>query len=862
MIEGVKVGAERKRGIPSERASRLKEELLRSPYRLDIERARHYTDVWRRMGLYGEKQPCMRAAVALEETLRHMPISIQDEERLVGSKGSTILAEQLGVERGTLNGAIKMLFSPFAEKRIALPIGGLSEQRMQEVFNSVNREKRRELLRKILPYWEGRSFHDRKIMALAREGLYKGPALFGPISLYRLVRGLGGLRNAVDVLSKNVGSKVGQMNWRYLLMAPRALRLAYEMMPDLQYLLIDLQGHIVPGYHRVLEVGFEGIARMAESKAEELKASGKSVKELKRQLDFLQSVQVAAKAVCQFSYRYADLAEEMAKKAEGRRREELLAISERCRWVPARPPRTFWEALQSIWMTLVVLVISYGFDNVFTSGRVDQYLWPYYKADIEAGRITREEALEAIEEFLVKIAGNLVFGPNNITIGGLDREGKDATNEVSYLFLEALENIRGLGDGLAVRISDRTPHDFLIRAIKTHEITGGVAFYNDDIIIRDLLEEGYSLEDARDYSIVGCVEPAGTGFDNSYTAGNAINFVCCLEMALNRGKRLFVGARRVGARTKDPRRFRSFDEVKEAFERQVSHSVSTLVRMAEIKDRLFMQFPTPLLSATIEGCLESGLDLTWGGARYNNAHVNAQGLATVANSLAAIRWAVFEERIVSMPELIKALRRNFKGYEHLRQVLLRKAPKFGNDDDRVDGIAAWACEMFVNEVRKHKCWRGGRYRPSMFSSGTQDMEGSICGATPDGRLAGDPVSNGISPTNGTEWTGMTAVLHSVARAGSTFMSDGTALNINISPSTLANDENVEKMAALLEAYFVMGGRHVQFNPVDAETLRDAQNHPEKYPDLTVKVSGYSARFIDLSRSLQDDIIARTEFWEV
>jgi len=847
------------RGVPSQRTRRMKERFLSSPFALDIERARCYTRVWKRMGGSGDKEPCMRAALALQETLHKMTVHINDDEQFVGMKAAGLLAEPIGIERGSFNGAIALFLGRFADQNMALPVGGISPERSGEVIGSITPQMRRELKKEILPFWRGKTAHERKIRELTLEGLYRGQALIGPVSLMRMIKGLGGPRNAIRVMSKNVGGDISPMSWRSLTMAPRAIRLAYEVLPDLTYLLLDMQGHIVPGYRRVLEHGFIGIAEWAGRRLQGLE---KRDGDYKRREDFLRSVQVAAKAVCDFSERYADLAGEMAAETEGERKAELLAIAERCRRVPAQSPRTFMEAMQSVWMTQAVLAVSYGLDNVFTAGRMDQYLYPYYLADIEAGRITREEAVEAVEELLIKVARNLIFGPNNITIGGLDRDGEDATNEMSYIFLEALENVRGMGDGLAVRISHAAPREFLLRACETHRITAGVAFYNDDIVIRDMVADAYDIEDARDYSIVGCVEPTSTGNDNSYTAGNGIFLVLALEMALGRGHRLMTGSRRVGARTRDPRRFRNFEDVKEAFERQVAHVVAKSVRMTEVKDKVFAGFPTPLLSSTVEGCLESGLDLTWGGARYNNGHVNAQALATVADSLAAVRWAVFEQGIVSMRELIKALRRDFTGYEPLQQALLRKAPKFGNDDPRVDDLAEWVSEIFTREVRKHPCWRGGKYRPSMFSSGTQDLEGGLCGATPDGRLAGDVVSNGISPTNGMEMTGATAVFHSVAAAGKTFMSDGSALNMNLSPAMLQSDENVEKLASLLEAYFVLGGRHVQFNPLDAETLRDAQAHPEKYPDLTVKVTGYSARFVDLSKTLQDDIIARTEFSDV
>jgi formate C-acetyltransferase len=334
-------------------------------------------------------------------------------------------------------------------------------------------------------------------------------------------------------------------------------------------------------------------------------------------------------------------------------------------------------------------------------------------------------------------------------------------------------------------------------------------------------------------------------------------------MALNRGRRVLGGNELVGVETPDPATFQTFEDVKRAFAEQLAYIVDRTVQAAELKDRAYAEaFPCLLLSSTIEGCLESGKDITRGGAKYNHGHVNAQALASVANSLAAIKWAVFEEKLVTMEELVQHLRSNFQGAETLRQKLLHKAPQYGNDDPRADEIAEWVAETFAREVRKHKSWRGGIYRPSLFSSGTQHIEGIFLGATPDGRRAGEVVSNGISPVNGTERKGPTAVFNSAARAGKALLSDGTALNMNLSPQMLRSEQNLNKLASLLEAYFALGGRQVQFNPWDAKTLKDAQAHPEKYPELTVKVTGYSAIFVDLGKPLQDDIIARTEFCEV
>jgi len=511
--------------------------------------------------------------------------------------------------------------------------------------------------------------------------------------------------------------------------------------------------------------------------------------------------------------------------------------------------------------------------GILSTGRVDRYLFPYYESDIKAGLITKEEALEAIEEYYVKLGTELIIlpevgkdtasemgvGSNTVTIGGLDREGNDATNEVSYLFLEAHDNMKALANNLSVRISSKTARDFLVRACRSYRQTSGLAFFNDEVIVGELVNDGFSSADAREYSIVGCVEPTSTGDCFACTAGNDISLAGVLEMALNEGRMLFSG-RRVGARTADPRDFETFEDVKGAFVQQLSFNVAKLVSAVELLDLAYMEeFPSPLLSSTLEGCLESGKDLTRGGARYNFGSITGRGLGTVTDSLAAIRWAVFERKLVTMDELMRLLMRNFRGDEALRQELLNHAPKYGNDASAADELAGWVTRVFCDEVRRHRCARGGFYRPGIFSYGVHVIDGLYLGATPDGRLAGGPVSNGISPVNGTERLGPTAVLHSAAKAAASPLSDGTALNLRLSPGLLKSEESVEKLAFLIDAFFALGGRHVQFNVVDTDTLKDAQIHPEKYPDLVVRVSGYCAYFVDLGRPVQDDIIARTDF---
>ncbi|MHB8896884.1 MAG: glycyl radical protein [Candidatus Geothermincolia bacterium] len=846
MAEGLASMIDTTRGTPSRRAGRLKDRLLSAPYEIDIERARSYTRIWKKAE---GTPPCTKAALALKAALAEMTIRIDDDEQLVGVKTQKPLAGVIPVERGDFNTVLD-----FELDRLT--------SRDDHRFH-IGEADRAELERVILPYWRGRTVRDRKADLWKQAGIYE-PMQLGPAAIWHIVRGAG-VKNTAKVFYLTIGRSIKSV--------PKLVKMQRELAalrPNLALTVFDVQGHFVPGYKRVLEMGFDGIAELASLELARLEPSDP---EFSGKKDFCEAVLIAADATSALSERYATLAEEMSRTAREPRAAELEEIAARCRRVPAKPPRTFVEALQSLWMTQVALSVSYGMAGVMSTGRTDQYLGPYYEADLEVGRVTREEALEALEEYMVKLATELIMlietgketasemgvGSNTITIGGRDADGKCAVNEVSWLILEAHDNVKALADNLSVRISEDTPDEFLERACRSYKYTSGVAIFNDEVITPELEADGFAPVDALDYSIVGCVEPTSTGNCFATTAGNDISLAGVLEMTLNSGRMLFAG-KRIGATTPDPRGFKSFGELQEAFVSQLSFNVARLAQAVELLDKAYAEsFPSPLVSATVEGCLESGKDVTRGGPLYSFGSITGRGLGTVANSLEAVRRAVFEERLLTMDELLKLLRTNFRGAENTRQVLLRKGRKYGNDDDSADELARWVTEVFCREVRKHKCARGNFYRPGMFSYGVHVIDGFYLGATPDGRLAGEPVSNGISPANGTETQGPTAVLRSAATAASPPLSNGSSLNMRLSPSLVATDEKVDKLAALVRGYFSLGGRHVQFNVVDTAVLKDAQQHPERHRDLVVRVSGYCAYFTDLGRSIQDDIIARTEF---
>ncbi len=826
----------------SSRIERMKDKLLSSPYEVCIERARLYTESYKETE---GQPPAIRAAKALAKTLAEMTIYIGEEELIVGNRTSKRLAGVIPVERGDINAVLKLEMDSMGKRKRPFLI---------------SEEDKRALREEILPYWKGRSIRDKKASLWAERGLMK--VKFGPLDLLksglrlgmrhslRIVRGYGGVHLRTLKLLEEIG----------------------RLCPNLAIDIFDVQGHLVLGHENVIRQGFNGIKEKVKEHLEKGERANPTPDD-KRKIDFLQAVIICCDAAIAFAQRFAQEATKLAEKeANAKRRDELLKIAGNCRWVPANPPRTFYEAMQCLWFTQVMAQISYGMAGTFALGRVDQYLYPFYKKDIGVGKITKEGVEELVEELDLKLTSNILLlpeagvetsstlgtSPQPITIGGQTKDGEDATNELSYIFLEASEKLTAVVNNLAIRIHSKTPEDFLVRACQVYRSTSGQAFYNDEVIIPALLGDGYSLEDARNYAIVGCVEPAGSGDTFACTGGNDLKLGGVLEMVLTNGGYRLMG--RQGLATGDAKKFTSFNEVMDAFRQQLEHNVKMAADAVNAKDAIYQaEFPTPFVSSTLTGCVESGKDATEGGARYNFGSITARGLGTTADSLAAIKKLVFEDEVLTMSELMELLGANFRGKENMRQMVINRAPKYGNDDNYVDLIAKQIVELFCREVSKHRSIRGGHFRPSFYSYGTHVLDGLFLGATPDGRKAGDAVSNGISPSNGREDEGPTAVLKSAAKLEHRLISNGDALNLRLLPSLVQDDDALRKVTSLVKTYFRLGGMHLQFNVVSSETLKDAQKHPENYRDLVVRVSGYSAFFTDLGRSIQDDIIARTEF---
>ncbi|HXK02795.1 MAG TPA: trans-4-hydroxy-L-proline dehydratase [Verrucomicrobiae bacterium] len=586
----------------------------------------------------------------------------------------------------------------------------------------------------------------------------------------------------------------------------------------------------------------------------------------------LRAMHVAAGAVMRFAERHADLAARMAA-AERRagRRAELERIAEVCRRVPARAPRNFHEALQAYWFVHLGVITELNTWDSFSPGRLDQHLAPFYNAGVADGSLTRDAARELLECFWVKF-NNQPAPPKvgvtaaesgtytdfcNINTGGLKPDGSDGTSEVTYLILDVIDEMRLLQPSSNLQLSRKNPDRFLKRGLEiVRKGWGQPSIFNADMVVEELLRQGKSLEDARCGGISGCVETGAFGRE-AYILTGYFNTAKVLEITLNNGFDPRT-KKRIGIETGDPRRFGSYHELFAAFRKQLQHFVEIKVRGNNVIERMYAeQMPAPFLSTLVEGCIANGRDYNAGGPRYNTTYIMGTAPGSVTDCLSAIRYHVFDKKTVAMGALLEALAQNFEGAEDLRLRLWNKTPKYGNDDEYADGILASVFDAFYDEINGRRNTKGGFYRVNYLSTTCHVYFGSVTGATPDGRKAWEPLSDGISPSQGADRRGPTAVIRSAARLDHA-RTGGTLLNQKFTPSLVAGEEGLDKLAQLVRSYFRLDGHHIQFNVVTAETLREAQREPEKHRDLIVRVAGYSDYFCDLTPALQNEIIARTE----
>ena len=586
----------------------------------------------------------------------------------------------------------------------------------------------------------------------------------------------------------------------------------------------------------------------------------------------LRAMRIALGGVIRYAERHAECAEALAAtEADPTRKRELERIAANCRWVPAHTPRDFWEALQAYWFIHLGVVTELNTWDSFCPGRLDQHLDPYYRAGVASGDLTRDWAMELLECFWVKF-NNQPAPPKvgvtaaesgtytdfaNINNGGLTPDGADGVNDVTYLILDVIDEMRLLQPSTNLQLSKKNPDRFLRRGLEiVRKGWGQPSIFNADLVVEELLRQGKSIEDARRGGISGCVETGAFGKE-AYILTGYFNLPKVLEIALNNGLDPRTG-KRIGCESGDLRETLSYDEVFAAFRRQLHHFVDIKVRGNNVIERLYAeQMPAPFLSTLVDDCIARGRDYNDGGPRYNTTYIMGVAPGTCTDSLSAIRHHVFERGAVTMRQLLDALAVNFEGQENLRLLLWNRTPKYGNDDEAADNILRDVFNAFYDEVNGRPNTKGGNYRVNWLSTTCHVYFGSVTGATPDGRLAYEALSDGISPSQGADRCGPTAVIRSAAKFDHA-RTGGTLLNQKFTPQVLETREGMDGLLSLVRSYFKLDGHHIQFNVVTADTLRAAQKEPEKYRDLIVRVAGYSDYFCDLTEGLQKEIIARTE----
>jgi len=783
-----------------ERWINLKNRLLSAKPELESERARIITKSYRETE--GESF-IIRRAKALKALLEEMTILITDDELIVGNR------------------SIKPRAVPvFTEMSIDWIEKELDSFETRPVDPFVTPESVKKELREIFPYWRGKTIYDHVVEQMTPD------------------------------------------HWK--LLESNVLWIDNNMYNGI--------GHILPDFPKLIKTGLKEIKNEV---LENLENCLSNHPKEKNKIDFYNASLMVVDAAITYAKRYANQAKKLASQATDEiKKNELEMIAQICEWVPENPARTFHEACQSYWFAHTICFIESDGMSI-SPGRFDQYMFPYYKKDIQEGKITKKRAIELIECLWIKFselvemfqeewaytASGFPMG-QNLILGGQTPEGKDATNELSYLCLEVTERLALPQPNVSVRLHRWSPKEFILKACECARHGNGMPeFFNDEIIIPGLLNRRIPIEDARDYAVVGCVEIAVPGRTEANSNPAYVNLAKLFELATNDGVCRLTG-KKVGIDTGDPKNFTSFDDVVTAYQKQQSYFIHRLVPLCNLIERVHTEYvPTPFLSILISDCIEKGLDVMGGGARFNFSSPQGVGIANVADSFAAIKKVVFEDKKITMDTLLAALDNNFVGYEDVYKLLIH-SPKYGNDDDYVDQIANDIGRWYCLEVEKHRNPRGGVFQPGLYPVSVNVPLGKTVGATADGRKARIALADGVSPSHESEKKGPTGVMKSVAKLDHILATNGTLLNMKFHPKALEGMSGLNKFGNLIITYFQLGGLHVQFNVISADVLRDAQKNPELYRNLVVRVAGYSAFFTELYKELQEDIIARTEHNEI
>ena len=632
-------------------------------------------------------------------------------------------------------------------------------------------------------------------------------------------------------------------------------------------------GHYNANYRKAVEKGFGAIKKEALQKIEEMK--GKIGSHDPERYFFYKAIVISCDSAILYSKRYA---EECRRQAEGivdtKRGEELLKMAESLDWIMENPARTYHEALQVCILYQYILLIEGNYLGI-TIGRLDQHVGDYLKADLESGRITMDEAQELMDCFFIKTADLFFSGPrmisrvagaysNNlrITIGGRKPDGGDATNEATFLCLQSASRLKLHDPNLSLGLHKDSPDELINAGIETSKIVYGIpCIENADLIIDILHKRGLAIEDARNYCVVGCIELSGSGCEWSNVSSpfskGFINIVNVLIQSINNGinpQNKLPG----GLQTGYLYEMDSFEKVKEAFINQLEYFMDWQFSVNNIMEKVgFQAMPVPMASATMDGCMENGQDMMHGGAKYNSTGMAILGVGTIVDSLSAIKYMIYDKKLCTKGELYDAIMANWEGHELLRERIINEVPHYGNGDPYADELATWVADLYTKRVNSYKGPRGG-YRAGIYSAGAHVLHGYMTWATPDGRRAGQPVSDSASPSQGIVKNGPTGIARSILALNPSNFGNGLQFNMKFHPSSLKDEQGTQKMKQFIKSFFGQGGMQLQYNIVDADTLKQAKEKPEEHRDLVVRVAGFSAYFVELYEDLQNEIITRSE----
>jgi formate C-acetyltransferase len=782
-----------------ERIARLRKESVGTTVRVSGERAALITEFYKSEEAKRESVPVKRA-LAFKYLLERVSIPVEEGQLIVGLRGE---------------GPNKVPTYPEISTHTMSDLEALcSRANMPYEVD----EKTKELYEgKVIPFWKDKSIRDMMFSRLSKE-------------------------------------------WRN----------AYEAGIFTEFMEQRAPGHTAGG-KRIFEVGALDVKKQIRNKISHLNPVSPGYSDM---LQELRAMGIAADAIVTYASRYATKLKEMAREEEDEQRKgELQKMAEICRRVPAYAPRTFWEGLQHYWFVHVGVTYETNPWDSFTPGRLDQHLYSRYRRDLDEGKMTRHEAKELLEAFWLKFNNQPAVPKVGVTleesftyndfskinIGGLKADGSDAINDLSYLILEVLDEMRTLQPNTALLVSGKSPDRFVVEALKVvNPGFGEPPFFNFDGVVVKMLRQRKSLKDARESGVSGCVETGALG-EEAYVLTGYLNLPKILEITLNNGFDPRT-RKKTGIQTGSAGNYETYDELVRAFSEQLGFFVSVKIAGNDFIEALYAEhLPVPFLSLWLDDCVEKATDYNSGGARYNTSYIQVVGLGTVTDSMVSLKYTVFDKKLFRIREVLTALSKNYDGDEAMRQTFLNKTPKYGNDDAYADGVASVIVNLVNDCVEGHPPTpvRKASRRTYFLPTTAHIYFGRVTGASPDGRKAGQPVSEGVSPVQGADKKGIAAAFSSVARIDWD-QTGGALLNQKLSPDLLIEEEDIRKMAHMVRTFFIMGGHHVQFNVVSAELLREAQARPQDFQDLMVRVAGYSDYFVNLPKGLQDEIIARTE----